>query len=123
MLHFPEKKAYALLITLNKSNKDFSATTLYKDYPINLTRMHWESQSTTKQDSPTGQNLINHSEYGYEIYLFVRLNRKNGPLSAPFQFLGRANRISYEGNQPISVVWELEQLMPAELLEAKRVGG
>lgn len=123
VLHFKEKRAYALLITLNKSDKDFSATTLYKDYPINLTRVHWESQSITSQEMPTGQNLINHAELGYAIYLFVRLNKENGPLTAPFQFLGRAKRISYEGNRPISMVWELEHAMPAELLEAKRVGG
>ena len=123
VLHFPAKKAYALLITLNKSDKDFSATTLYKDFPINLMRMHWESQSTTKQDSPTGKNLINHAERGYEIHVFVRLNRTNGPLTAPFQFLGRAKKISAEGDRPIAMVWELEHPMPAELLEAKRVGG
>ena len=123
VFHFPKKKAYALLITLNKSEKDFSATTLYKDYPINLTLMHWESQSGTKQESVPGQNLIKHAERGYEIYLFTRLNTKNGTLTAPFQFLGRGKRISSEGNRPISIVWELEYPMPAELLEAKRIGG
>ena len=123
VFHFPKKKAYALLITLNKSDRDFSATTLYKDYPVNLTRMHWESQSRTKQASTPGQNLINHTARGYEIFLFARLNTKNGPLTAPFQFLGRGKQISYEGNQPIAMVWELEHAMPAELLEAKRVGG
>ena len=123
VLHFPEKKAYALLITLNKSDKDFSATTLYKDYPINLTHLHWESQSGTTQASMAGQNLIHHAARGYSIYLFVRLNRTNGPLTAPFQFLGRGSRISFSGERPISMVWELEYPMPAELLEAKRVGG
>jgi len=87
VLHFPEQKAYALLITLNKSDKDFSATTLYKDYPINLTRLHWESQSGTTQACVTGQNLVHHAE------------------------------------RPISIVWQLEHPMPAELLEANRVGG
>ena len=123
VLHFPEKKAYALLITLNKSDKDFSATTLYKDYPINLTRLHWESQSGTTQACPTGQNLIDHAARGYSIYLFVRLNRTNGPLTAPFQFLGRGSQVSYSGERPISMVWALEHPMPAELLEANRVGG
>ena len=123
VLHFPEKKAYALLITLNKSDKDFSATTLYKDYPINLTRLHWESQSGTTQACPTGQNLIEHAARGYSIYLFVRLNRTNGPLTAPFQFLGRGSQVSYSGERPISMVWALEHPMPAELLEANRVGG
>jgi len=123
VLHFPEQKAYALLITLNKSDKDFSATTLYKDYPINLTRLHWESQSGTTQACVTGQNLVHHSARGYSIYLFVRLNRNNGPLTAPFQFLGRGSQVSYSGERPISIVWQLEHPMPAELLEANRVGG
>ena len=123
MLPFHEEKAYALLVTLNKSEKDFSATTLYKDYPISLTRLHWESQAGTTQASGPGQKLINHSELGYSIYLFVKLNKNNGPLTAPYQFLGRGKQISYEGNQPISFVWELEYPMPAELLEAKRIGG
>lgn len=123
LLHFPGKRAYVALITLNKSEKDFSATTLYKDYPISLTKMHWESPSTTSQNSPTGSNLINHAEKGYEVFLFVRLNRDNGPLTAPFQFLGRAERNSFEGERPIAMVWDLEYPMPAELLEAKRVGG
>ena len=112
VLHFPEKKAYALLITLNKSDKDFSATTLYKDYPINLTHMHWESKSGTTQASMAGQNLINHAARGYSIYLFVRLNRSNGPLTAPLQFLVRGNRINFKGERPISLVWQLEHPMP-----------
>jgi hypothetical protein len=123
VLHFPEKKAYALLITLNKSDKDFSASTLYKDYPINLTHMHWESQSGTTQASTAGQNLVGHAARGYSIYLFVRLNRNNGPLTAPFQFLGRGACLSHEGNRPIAMVWQLDHPMPAELLEANRVGG
>ena len=123
VLHFPEQKAYALLITLNKSDKDFSATTLYKDYPINVNLLHWESQSGTTQQSSTGQNLIAHAARGYSIYLFVRLNRTNGPLTAPFQFLGRGSQVSYTGERPISMVWQLEHPMPAELLEANRVGG
>ena len=123
VLHFPDKKAYALLITLNKSDKDFSASTLYKDFPINLTHMHWESQIGTTQASTAGQNLVGHAARGYSIYLFVRLNRSNGPLTAPFRFLGRGACISHEGNRPIAMVWELQYPMPAELLEANRVGG
>ncbi len=102
---------------------DFSASTLYKDYPINLTHMHWESQSGTTQASTAGQNLVGHAARGYSIYLFVRLNRNNGPLTAPFQFLGRGNCVSFEGERPIAMVWQLDHPMPAELLEANRVGG
>ena len=123
VLAFKEKNAYVLLITLNKSDKDFSATTLYKDYPINQSLMHWESQGSTTQASSKGQDLIDHTARGYSIYLFTRLNKKNGPLTAPYQFLGRGKQVSYSGERPISMVWQLEYPMPAELLEANRVGG
>lgn len=123
LLPFHERKAFAVLITLNKSEKDFSPSTLYQDYPISLEKFHWESPSTTTQGSPTGQKLLNHHELGYKIFLFVRLNKSSGPLTAPFQFLGAANVLSHSGERPISIVLRLEHPMPADLLEAKRVGG
>jgi hypothetical protein len=123
VLHFKSIKSYALLITTNKSEKDFSESTMYKDYPINEKLFHWESQSVTKQVHTDGQNLIHHRERGYQIFLFVRINSEFEKLTAPFQFLGRANQVKFEGERPISFVWELEHDMPAELLEEKRVGG
>ena len=49
VLHFPLKKSDALLITTNKIENEFSASTMYKDYPINERLFHWESQSNTLQ--------------------------------------------------------------------------
>ena len=43
----PEKQLDVLLVTLNKSDKDYSPTTMYKDYSINESLFHWQSQSTT----------------------------------------------------------------------------
>lgn len=123
VLRFKDKAAYVLLITLNKSEKDFSATTLYKDYPVSLNLMHWESQGRTTQDSNMGQDLVNHAGRGYDIFLFVRIDKKNGQLTSPYQFLGRGHQLRYEGECPISIIWKLEHQMPAEILEAKRVGG
>ena len=94
-----------------------------EDYPVNFSRFHWESQSTTAQNSHTGRNLIEHQARDYGVYLFVRVDKSSGPLTAPFQFLGRADHVSHEGDRPISFMWQLENPMPAELLEAKRVGG
>ena len=42
-----EKNIDVLLITLKKSEADYSPTTMYRDYPISPTLFHWESQSTT----------------------------------------------------------------------------
>ena len=48
----PEKQLDVLLVTLNKSDKDYSPTTMYKDYSINESLFHWQSQSTTSDISP-----------------------------------------------------------------------
>jgi hypothetical protein len=96
-------------------------TTRYRDYPINATQLHWESQSTTTQASPTGQNYLNFIERGYTILFFARIDKKIDGETAPFIYLGPAKRlISAEGDRPIRMVWELEYAMPAGLLEEAR---
>jgi len=39
-------------ITLDKSEKDYSPTTMYDDYPISPTLFHWQSQSFTRPSQP-----------------------------------------------------------------------
>ena len=39
-------------VTLNKADKDYSPTTMYNDYSINSELFHWQSQSTTAENSP-----------------------------------------------------------------------
>jgi len=119
VLHFPWCKSYALLVTLKKSEKEFSPTTMYRDYPMGRTSFHWESQSNTSQASESGQNLIRHKEREYSIYLFVRQEKKVDTTTLPFQFLGRVNHVKHEGERPIAFVWELEHPMPGELLEGR----
>jgi hypothetical protein len=38
-------------ITLDKSEKDYSPTTMYDDYAISPTLFYWQSQSGTREDS------------------------------------------------------------------------
>lgn len=40
-------------VTLEKSERDFSPTTRYRDYAMSPNLFHWESQSTTRADSDT----------------------------------------------------------------------
>jgi len=51
---FEAKPANAELFafTLDKSSGSFSPTTRYRDYAISRTLIHWESQSSTRADSP-----------------------------------------------------------------------
>ena len=68
----PDKKLDVFFVTLNKADKDYSPTTMYKDYSINEMLFHWQSQSTTAPNSSKGQRYIHHRELGTKILLFVR---------------------------------------------------
>lgn len=115
--YFNDKKLDIFFITLNKSEKDFSPSTLYEDYAINEKLFHWQTQSKVSEESPTGQRYIHHRSTGNKIALFVREYKKEkGSLPSPFVFLGTANYIKHSGNKPMSLVWELEEEMPSYLV-------
>lgn len=105
-----------LLVTLNKSDKDFSATTQYEDYAISETIFHWQSQNKVRPDSPTGRSYINHKKNQKNLLLFVRENKKDiYGLTMPYHFLGPVEYMSYKGSRPMSINWRLEEPMPAYL--------
>jgi superfamily II DNA or RNA helicase len=111
-----------LLVTLNKSESDYSATTRYEDYPISQSRFHWESQSRTATASPTGQRYINHAARGSQVVLFVRENRRDErDVSSPYLCLGRARHIGHKSDRPMQIDWELERPMPVEIYEHAKV--
>jgi superfamily II DNA or RNA helicase/HKD family nuclease len=103
-------------VTLNKTEGEYSPTTMYDDYAINDSLFHWQSQSTTSVKSPTGQRYINHQEKGSTILLFVRENKKRQNLAQPYCFLGPADYVSHEGSRPMNITWRLRHAMPAKIL-------
>jgi hypothetical protein len=123
VLHFPSIKAYVLLITYQKTEREFSPSTMYADYPISRELLHWESQSNTAQRSETGQNLIHHVERGYTILVFARGQKKRNAVTVPFTYLGPVERVSYESERPIKMMWRLRHQMPVEMFEDNRRGG
>ncbi len=62
---------YVLLVTFQKTVKEFSPSIMYADYPISMEFLHWESQANTAQHHTDGQNLIHHQERGYTILVFA----------------------------------------------------
>jgi superfamily II DNA or RNA helicase/HKD family nuclease len=123
VLHFDSLKTYAFLVTFQKTEREFSPTTMYADYPISRELLHWESQAGRTQESKTGQDLIHHRERGYTILIFARGAKRRDGRAAPFTFLGSATRVRYESERPIKIVWKLEHPMPAEMFEENRRGG
>lgn len=105
------------LVTLNKSQKEFSDTTLYEDYSIDRHLFHWQSQSTTTPESKTGQRYLSQRETGGIVLLFVRSAKQDAYRNAmAYTFLGTAKIVSHEGSQPISIIYRLDHPIPAKYI-------
>ena len=101
-------------VTLEKTENEYSPSTMYDDYPISPTLFHWETQSTTSLRSPTGQRYINHDRDDSRVLLFVRLRKSvDGHRTAPYIFLGPVHYVEHRGDRPIQITWRLERPMPA----------
>ncbi len=117
--YFADKQTDIFLINLNKSEKEFSPSTMYDDYAINSTLFHWQSQSQDRPESTKIQRYIHHRETGNYISLFVREFKHiatNRTYTAPYVFLGNADYIQHKGSQPVSFKWRLHEPIPANLL-------
>lgn len=114
--YFEDNKIDIFFITLNKSDKDFSLSTLYEDYAINEKLFHWQTQSKTSVESKTGERYINHLKTGNKIALFVREHKLRDGLTSPFTYLGTCEYRSHQGNKPISFVWELQEEIPPSMI-------
>ncbi|MGC9199931.1 MAG: DUF3427 domain-containing protein [Acidobacteriaceae bacterium] len=97
-----------LFVTVDKSDKSFSPTTRYDDFAVSPTRFHWQSQSTTAEQSPTGRRYIEQAQTKCTILLFVRPTKKDA-----FVSLGPVHYASHSGSCPMSIDWNLAYPMPA----------
>ncbi|MCE3550173.1 DUF3427 domain-containing protein [Pseudonocardia sp. RS11V-5] len=117
----PETRTDAFFVNLRKTERDFSPTTLYRDYAQRPDLFHWESQNATTVASETGQRYLHHRERGTHVALFVRETKNDDIGAAPFLCLGTCDYVSHEGEKPISIVWRLRREMPGETFLAASV--
>lgn len=118
--HVKDRKLDLFMVTLNKTEKDYSPSTLYEDYAIDARHFHWQSQSTTSEQSPTGQRYIHHAERGYRPLLFVREHKRSKGLAPPYAFLGPVRYVRHYGDKPMSIIWRLDHVLPAHLQRVTR---
>lgn len=102
------------VFTLDKTSGQFSPTTRYRDYAISRELIHWESQSGTRADSPTGLRYQNHAVRGSHVLLFGRERADE----RAFYFLGPATYVSHRGEMPMGVTWRLRHPLPGDLFQA-----
>lgn len=118
VLYVPEVNVDAFFVTLKKSEADYSPTTMYRDYPISPQLFHWESQSTTTLNSPTGQRYVNGTS---TVLLFVREQQKDEYGTAPYLFLGPATYTAHQGERPIALTWQLQHAVPTDFFTSASV--
>jgi superfamily II DNA or RNA helicase len=104
----------SLFVTLKKSEKEYSPSTLYDDYAINEYLFHWQSQNATTPESNKGLSYINHRKQDKKILLFVReQNDDEFGFTMPYVFLGEVGYIKSSGSKPMNIEWQLHEPMPA----------
>ncbi|NLT06075.1 MAG: DUF3427 domain-containing protein [Solirubrobacterales bacterium] len=120
ILWAPQADSDVFFVDLRKAERDYSPTTMYRDYAISRDLFHWESQSRQTPEQPTVKRYIEHAAAGTNVLLFVR-EQRHGPLgTAPFYFLGPVTYVRHEGERPVAFTWRLDAPMPEELFEIAR---
>ena len=109
-----ELNTEAFFITLKKSEKEYSPTTLYDDYALSEYLFHWQSQNATSPESPKGQSYVKQLEMEKKILLFVREQNENEyGFTMSYVFLGLADFQQSSGAKPMNIEWKLKEPMPA----------
>ncbi len=104
-----------LFVTLNKQGK--LEEHQYHDYFKDESTFHWQSQNSAVPATGKGKRIIEHEKNGSHVYLFVRKNKLEGSMAAPFTYCGELTYKSHQGEKPMNVEWELESPLINELLE------
>jgi superfamily II DNA or RNA helicase/HKD family nuclease len=118
VLYVEDRNMDVFFVTLVKSEKDYSPTTMYQDYAVNERVFHWQSQSRTTVDSPTGRRYINQGKTRHPVLFFVREKKRNeNGVTMPFTCVGLADYKSHRGSAPISMEWTMREPLPAFVLD------
>ena len=113
-----EKKVALVFVSTNKSDKDYSPSTLYQDYAISERQFHWQSKHDVRIQSTDGQRIIHQQENGWKYLLFVRDRKRDEfDFTNAYYFLGEMEYESSHGECPINVIWNMKHNIPGNILE------
>ena len=94
----PDERYDAFFVDLQKAERDYSPTTMYRDYAINRELFHWEWQSTQIPQQPRVRRWIEHDQRGGNVLLFVRDKKRSEVGTQPFTFLGPVTYMDHRGS-------------------------
>ncbi|BCJ65840.1 DUF3427 domain-containing protein [Polymorphospora rubra] len=116
----PELEVDLFFVTLTKTERHYSPTTMYQDRAITPELFQWESQSTTSTASTTGQRYVGG---GSTVHLFLRQTKeRDGDLGVPpYLYAGTMTYVRHSGDRPMRILWKLTHALPADIFHAARV--
>ncbi|WP_278811806.1 MULTISPECIES: DEAD/DEAH box helicase [Prevotellaceae] len=118
VFNIDELNTELFFVTLNKSDKDFSAETMYNDYVVSENEFHWESKNTDTH-AGRGGRYVRQKENGKKFLLFVRENKQDGfGNTCPFICFGLIDYISSKGDKPMKISWRTHQPILPSFLSA-----
>ncbi|MFH5881343.1 DEAD/DEAH box helicase [Liberiplasma polymorphum] len=107
---------FYLFVDLHKG-EEISESINYKDKLISPSKMQWQTQNKTSQDSETGQDLFNNKERNIKLHMFLRKAKQIGNQKLDYMYIGEVNSISYEGNKPITIQMEIFDSIPKQIFD------
>ena len=113
-----DNKLSMVMVTTNKADKEYSPSTLYKDYAINENQFHWQSKNDVRIESKEGQRFIHQKDNGWKFLLFVRDSKKDAfGNSNSYYCLGLMDYEQSEGECPMNITWNMRSKIPGFILE------
>ena len=116
-----ERKFAMVFVTLNKSDKEYSPSTLYEDYVISPSQFHWQSMNKVRIHSIEGQRIIRQNTNGWKYILFVRDAKQDEyGITNAYYCLGLMDFHSSKGECPMNVTWNMHNAIPGFILETAK---
>jgi len=112
VLPLKEERIELLFVTLDK-REGYHTGIAYHDYAISRDLFHWQTQNSAGPDTAAGSRYMESGENGWGFQLFVREDK-----GRPYRALGAVRKISVEGDRPMSITWQLEVPLPAEMFRS-----
>ena len=118
VFNIEELNTELFFVTLNKSDKDYSAETMYNDYVVSENEFRWESKNTDSHQGK-GKRYVEQKKNGKKFLLFVRENKKDGfGNTCPFICFGLVDYIRSKDDKPMKINWKTHQPILPQFLSA-----
>ena len=118
VFNIDELNTELFFVTLNKSEKEFSPTTMYNDYVVNENQFHWQSQ-TSDSHSGKGKRFTQQAINKKKFLLFVRESKKDGfGNTCPFYCFGLVDYICSRDDKPMSIDWRMHKPIMPQFVKA-----